>query len=716
MNAITRYLSKWTWIQRFSAELWQNPNRLNALKLVSAMSVQVIPLVLLGKSFFGITLALGTVAAAIAETDDHPKGRIKALLLTLLSFLITTCSVVLLKPYPVIFTAGFILSTIMYVLIGGMGERYKGIAYGAILIGIYAMLGVHNSPTWYWEPVLLCGGALFYGLISLALLFFKPWRLLEEQLSDGFMALSEYLKEKSNLFPGLEDQENEIGHKLAVLNIKVVASLEKCKEVLNSYGQEVKDQKLLLPYLQRFMLLQSLHERAASSQERYEQLGKRTEYKEILEGFGELLNQLSQATKILAQSMLLGQDYRHPISIGWILSALEFEIEKMHSKDKQLLVLLLHNLTRSHVSLQKLNSNQESTSPPRLQQDDRTLWERIKDQLNWKHPRLKYAIRLSSCFLIGSLLVMAFELPKGEWIMLTSLFVNQPTYSETRRRLFQRVLGTISGVVLGVLIIQILPTQIGQTLLMLTSAYFFAYWRKSNYSLAVVFITIYVLGSNNLITHSGISMMGPRILATLTGALLAILSIRLLWPDWQHKRLPSLLSSALQSNALYFSSIIHAYQNPEMIQQDDYQYRIARRRAHKADNQLTLSWQSMRLEPKKQKRLMQHAFTLTYLNHSLLSYLSALGARRDSDHIDYIGFDKIAKQVNVVLQETSNHLTGESKRQLKGNLKPVLMQLREHITEVKDPKEQQQMRLLYNITGVSNKLLKTSLAINESIS
>ncbi len=255
---------------------WKKPNRLMALKVVIASLVQIIPASIFINPYWGTTLTLGTVAAALAETDDHPRGRIKALIITILSFAVTTFSVALLKPYPIIFGIGFITSTIAFVLLGGTGERYRGISYGAILIGIYAMLGINPQVEWYVQPLLLCAGALFYGLLSLYLLYRKPWRLLEEQLARGFLALSEYLEVKAKYFPVSNDDESAMGNRLAVLNINVVNALEKCKEVINSYSEEVKDQQELLPYLQRFMLLQSLHERAASNLERYDNFKNKT--------------------------------------------------------------------------------------------------------------------------------------------------------------------------------------------------------------------------------------------------------------------------------------------------------------------------------------------------------------------------------------------------------------------------------------------------------
>ncbi len=686
---------------------WKDPNRLTAAKVAITIVLIAFPFILLHIPYIGISLSLGIVAAALSETDDHPKGRLKALIITILSFATTTFSVSLLKPFPIVFGIGFIASTIIFVLIGGISERYRGISYGAILIGIYAMLGYDKNFDWYLQPVFLCIGALSYGLLSLFLLYRKPERLIEEQLARGFIALSAYLEGKSKLFTISDDNATDKNNRLAILNVQMVSALEKCKEVLNIYSQEVNDHQILKPYLQRFMLLQSLHERAASSHERYEVLNKKDEYKELLEGFAELLNQLSSATKLVAEKMLTSQTYNHPISIGWIVSALEFEIEKLPQHDRQLLELLLHNLSRSHLSLSKLNSPEESTSIPRLGQDKRSTWERIKDQLHWSHPRLRYAIRLSACFLIGYSIISYFEMEKGEWIMLTSLFVSQPTYSETRRRLFQRILGTITGVLVGILLLHLLPTLYGQILLILSSSFLFFYFLRTRYSNAVIFITIYVLAANNITHHSGIEVLVPRLYDTISGALLAFIAIRFLWPNWQYKQLNRLLSDSLINNGKYLGEIWNEYINKKEGE-DDYEYRLARRLAHKSDNALTLSWQSMQVEPKSRKKLMEQAFTLTYLNHVLISHLSAFGAQREEFSVSPVEYQNVIDKILISLTEASNRLNNKNSEPVKSILKPILIELKELIDNQPDKQKKQQLRLLYNIAGVSNKLLRES--------
>ncbi|MGZ2371945.1 YccS family putative transporter [Ancylomarina sp. YFZ004] len=693
------------WVSTF----WRYPNRLFALKGAIAVAVLVVPFVALNLTFIGVTLALGALAGALSETDDHPKGRIKALILTLISFAISSASVELLRPFPILFGVGLVGSTLTFIILGGLGERYRGVTFGALLVAIYTMLGGDPNIQWYWQPLLLPAGALCYGVLSLSLLAYRPWRLLEEQLAQGFEDLSLYMKKKSELFPSEAKVQEKLINRLSLQNIQVVNSLERCKNVLNSYADALDDQTLLRPYLHQFLLLQSLHERAASSHERYDLLSKDTDNHEMLEGLGQLLLQLSQACHQLSKSMLTGTSYQHPVALKWTISALNDQIKRQLSKhETNNLSLLLKNLTQSHISLQNLNFNVETGLLPRVDRDSRSLWERFTEQLNWNHPRLRYAIRLSACFLIAYVLMLGFNIEKGEWILLTSLFVCQPSYSETRRRLFQRVLGTLTGVLAGVLIVQLLPTMAGQTLLMLVATYAFFVWLRKNYAVSVVFVTIFVIAAFNVTAGKGLIILGPRIMDTIIGAVLAIAAVRFLWPDWQQKRLPGLLTTALEKNRIYFSSILSEYQEH---QTDDLNYRIARHKAHLADNALVLAWKSMKLEPKKQQKFQKHAFSLTYLNHALLSYLSALGAHKNT--AKYISKEQqdMFLQIEKVLARAVTALHENEPCDPSIGLHSFLDELSTLLTSCEKGVERQKLVLIYNIAEVSEQLLREASQI-----
>ena len=679
------------------------PDRYKAIKGTIAIGVLAIPLALLGESFFAITLALGALAGALSETDDHPNGRIKSLTLKVLSFALSSLSVELLRPYPVLLGFGLFTSTIAFVLIGGLGERYRGVTFGAQLVGLYTMLSATMSPAWYWQPILLPAGALFYGLFSFFLLCRYPWRALDEHLARGFFALSTYLEVKARLFPSDKLRQGEIRNQLALLNVQVVGALDGCKDVLNSYGDSTEDNTHLGSYLRYFMLLQNLHERAASSHEKYDLLSSNQANRALLEGVGHTLLQYSYACKTFAESLLLGVPYIHPISLGWMVDSLNDQLKKHEIAVDDPLSMIVRNLSRSHVLLQNLHEDNQRLLAPKLRQDKRSVMQRAKELLSGKSPRLHHALRLGLCFLIGFIISEFFSIAKGEWIILTSLFVCQPTYSGTRQRLYQRILGTILGVIGGVIIGQILPTVPGQLLLLLVSAYVFFLWQLRDYSVSVIFVTIFVLCAFNLMAGKGLAVMFPRLVDTLIGSVLAILSVRFLWPNWQYKRLPVLITDAISKNTAYFQAIIEEYHRS--TGEDDLAYRIARREAHRADNALVLAWQDMQFEPRNRQRFREQAFTFTYLNHALLAYISAFGVYRDQQKLLCPEIVRFSNDIVETLHNISLSINlGKTSKRY--GIVDVLGQLRHRILGSSQNIPRQQFTSLYNIAEVTGQLLE----------
>ncbi|WP_111709932.1 YccS family putative transporter [Lutibacter citreus] len=701
MKQLSFYLKQIAGYKSFRNNFLTNPNRLLAFKATIVIGFLVVLMLSIGLPFYAVTLGLGALAGALSETDDHPNGRLKSMALKVVSFAISSFSVELLQPYPVVLALGLAISTIIFILIGGISERFRGVTFGALLVGIYTMIGAQISPVWYIQPVLLTSGAFIYGVFSYILLRIKPYSLLEEQLARGFSALSLYFNEKSKLFPSNENEEKEIRAELALLNVQTVEALDKCKEVLNSYSESIKDQKPLIPYLHYFMVLQSLHERAASSHERYDLLSSNPLSKELIGGIRQLLHELSHATQSFAESLLTGVPYKHPIALDWLVNTINNLLKNNELKAAHPLNLLIRNLRRSNQTLKGIYYNYESDLLPKLEKDNRTYFERFKSQLHINHPRMRHALRLSISFLVGYAVSEYFQIAKGEWIVLTILFVMQPSYSETRRRLFQRILGTFSGVVIGILIIRLF-TFYGQILLMITSAYLFLIWMKRRYSVGVVFITIFVLCAFNIIANKGVDVMAPRLIDTLLGALISFLVVRFLWPEWQYKKLPVLLKDVIHKNTAYFRAILNEYKQSAT---DDLAYRIARREAHRADNALVMAWQNMQLDPKKQQQLKNTAFTLTYLNHALLSYLSALGAHRISHNKDAVQLLSFEKHILKVLDKICNWLTAQDNSDIE-NIEDSLEEIRKHL--LNNNKENTKMHniLLYNIAEVTLQILE----------
>lgn len=610
------------WIRVF----WKSPNHLLASKVTCSIVFLVVPsLLFFEDTFIGTTLAMGVVGMALGETDVHPKGKIKAAGIALVLFFITSSLVELLFPYPPFFALLAAIAAFSLTLAAALNARMQGVTFGTLLIFVYTMLGAGGAEKWFYQPVLFTLGASAYALVSILLLYHKPYRLIKEQLARGFYHLADYIITKASLFPSDPQSQVPIRTQLAQ-NIALAQQVEICKSELHSFSEESDPDTLHLvdTYYRKWFLLQEMQERAMSSHEKYDLLTEEVANRTLLEGMGHLMREIGEAMYLYADSLLTDQAYKHPLSLSWTLTAVKRMLEGEKGQAHYgTLSLLMRNLMGLERNLRKnaVSEVEIEVSTFHASKGERPQWSTLFDR---DHPRFRFAVRLSLAWLTGYGLMQLLDMDKGAWILMTSLIVFQQTYSATRMRLFHRIFGTLIGVVLGVTLSHLLPTLPGQILLLFGSIYLFFYWLKKNYTVAAMFITTYSLASFNILSNEGIAVMLPRVVDTTAGALIAYLVVRFIWPDWQSKQLPGFLLLAVAKNKRYFES---TYQKGI----SDEAYFHNRQEAYHADNALASAWKGMRLEPKQMRQYEDKAFQLTNLNHALLSYISAFGVHRDAE-------------------------------------------------------------------------------------
>ncbi|MFA0069946.1 FUSC family protein, partial [Vibrio breoganii] len=78
------------------------------------------------------------------------------------------------------------------------------------------------------------------------------------------------------------------------------------------------------------------------------------------------------------------------------------------------------------------------------------MWHKIKANLNTDSMLFRHAIRMAITLTLGYGIIQGFDIERGYWILLTTLFVCQPNYSATRQKLTARVIGTVAGLLIGV--------------------------------------------------------------------------------------------------------------------------------------------------------------------------------------------------------------------------------------------------------------------------
>jgi len=252
----------------------------------------------LGEVKLTIPLTLGVVAAALADLDDRLTGRLRNLVITLVSFFIASASVELLFPWPWLFALGLIVSTCGFILLGGLGQRYATIAFGALLIAIYTMLGISLFDQWYQQPLLLLAGAVWFSLLTLVGHLVFPVRPLQDNLARCYAQLANYLEQKSRLFdPDYDDEsESEVPlYDLAQANGQLVTTLNQTKASLLTRLRGDRGQRGTRRTLHYYFVAQDIHERASSSHIQYHALREHFRHSSLMFRFQRMLSMQAQA-------------------------------------------------------------------------------------------------------------------------------------------------------------------------------------------------------------------------------------------------------------------------------------------------------------------------------------------------------------------------------------------------------------------------------------
>jgi len=597
----------------------------------------------LGNQLATIPLTLGVVAAGISDIDDRFSVRILNQLYTYIGFFITAVSIQILFPHPVLFAFGLIISCIGLILLGSLGRRYATISYGCLVISVYAMLGVNLFEQWYMLPSLLVIGAGWYGLISTISFLLFPVREVQDRLSYCYSSLGDFLFSKSNLFDvdmttksyqqSLIDLSLENGKLITIFNSMKTALLTRLK---GDRGQ--KDTRRSLQY---YFVAQDIHERADSAHIDYPKLAKIFEHSDILFRFQRILSLQGKACKDLAESIMKLNTYKHNLRFTHAFQNLENSLHKLRHENRydivwvNALFALYQNLKSIDAQLRNLETerhikfDKSKHIENQLKDDDLKGWAdiviRIRQNLTPESVLFRHAIRLSFVLLLAYIFVQVTQIEHGYWILLTTLFVIQPNFNATKRRLRLRIIGTLIGILVGYAILYFIPSIEGQLLLLILSGVLFFDLRSKQYAQATAFITILALINFNL-DGLGLEAGLPRMINTIIGCGFAWFGVSYIFPDWKFRRLPRTISRSLHAQCQYLAEVIQQYKTGR---NHGLNYRIVRRTAHNTDADVASLISTLATEPDFDPTQKAQAFEFLCLNHTLLSYIAALGAHRE---------------------------------------------------------------------------------------
>jgi uncharacterized membrane protein YccC len=188
-----------------------------------------------------------------------------------------------------------------------------------------------------------------------------------------------------------------------------------------------------------------------------------------------------------------------------------------------------------------------------------SVWRTMIDaaRANWT-PRsvmMRHALRMLVVGGVDVLLMRTVHVRHGAWLAMTSIIVLQPYSSGTLRRGVQRVGGTIAGGVLAAILAAALHSEAGLIVAITVTSVLTLATYAVDYAWYCFFLTptFVLLGLPQLRDWR---FAGVRMGTTLLGALVAVIAMRLLWPEREKVELGRLLARGALAEAAYVRAML----------------------------------------------------------------------------------------------------------------------------------------------------------------
>lgn len=591
--------------------------------------------------YVAFTVTLGALLCAPIDISSKLKHKIIGLLIATL--LLPIISIILTTTYKevVLFYPIFSFLVFFSALISLYGHRANLLSF-TLLIGISLAFIHHNEP----ENALQNGMYMFFGgmlylLFSIVFYIIRPSRYINLEVALCIHRVSEYLDLRAKLWDSTADTES-IKHKQLELQITINESFDNIREYLVYNKAKTinssNNRKLLVALTSLVEIMELAMSNTFNNQQIVEYFESdptiMNDYKQLASNFSTTLESISYHIKSNIKyhsSVSLTNDFKSlnqkietftknngwspidekTIAINNVLFYAEKQIEKIKG---------LERVYKERVNADELRGKYKDLE--KFFTPEHYRFKTLVEHLNFESATFRYALRLTAAMLLGLIIGKFINLQNEYWILLTIVVIMRPGYGLTKQRSKHRIIGTILGGILGILLL-IFVDNIHILSVITIFSMLFGYWLSaSDYRIGVTFVTLYVILIYGILNAEAESAFIYRLLDTAIGAGIAFLATHFFWPSWEFYNVKNHLEKSLKSIITYVEEVKQFYVHKG---EPTTAYKIARKNAFIEVGNLMASFQRMIQEPKNKQQNRTELYELAVLNQTLVSSTASMG-------------------------------------------------------------------------------------------
>ena len=591
----------------------------------------------------GVVVALGAMTVSITDNPGPIHHRKNGMMVCIIINTIIAALTGFVAPHSFLLGILIAIACFVFSMIGVYGNRVNSIGVSALLIMVLNIDRQHHGWDVLLNAAYILAGGVWYMLLSLVLYSFRPYKLAQQALGDCIMATADYLRVRASFYRKDVDYERTYQRMLEE-QIAVHEKQNLVRELLYKSRHVIKDSTTTSRTLVMiFTDIVDLFERTMTSYQDYKALHEAFDDDGILEQYRQLILELSNELDEIGIAVKSGEASEETGVLASHIAAArnyfdEFRNNKRTADNVDSFISLRHILNsisdianRIHTlhlytTYDKDIAKKEKLSPDYDQfvtheEFDLKL---LKDNLSFESNNFRHALRISIATLAGFIVSMFFPFGHSYWILLTIIVILKPAYSLTKKRNYQRLIGTVLGAAIGIVILYFVKNNDALFVVMLFLMIgTYSLWR-TNYMYSVIFMTPYILLMFHLLTNANFkTIISDRIIDTAIGSAIAFLANLSLLPAWEHEKIVNYMLQAVINNKNYFKNVAVAFTGNPVTNTE---YKLSRKNAFVALANLSDAFSRMMAEPKSKQKNIKVLHQFVVLNHTLTSHIATLAS------------------------------------------------------------------------------------------
>ncbi|HEX8350992.1 MAG TPA: FUSC family membrane protein [Hymenobacter sp.] len=627
MNNQTRTIQYFLFSQDFS----------DGMRITLAVLLPALLFAQMGQLLTGITLSTGAVCISIVDTPGPVLHKRNGMLYGNLAIFLVAMLTGFARLNPWTLGLEVLALSFLMTMLSVYGNRTASLGSAALLVMILTM----DQPLTPAEVIvhsgLVLAGGVWYMALGLVLFRVWPYRPAQQALGECIHAIARYLKLKAAFYRTRTDLDEDY-RQLVAQQVTVNEKQDAVRELLFKTRQIVQEsnatsRRLLLTFVD----VMDLYEHITATYYDYNAIRTQFGHTGILEEIANLIDELAVELDSIGFAIQANRASRSRNNFSQQLEHLKARIDAVGEQEKGVsnlvlkkLLINLRNLTQRLTDvLNYFNAKSEEVPTRHTEQEYMRFVSHqdydlkiLRDNLTFSSATFRHSVRMmlasGVAFLVAKLL---FSGNHSYWIVMTTVYMLKPAFSFTKQRNYQRVIGTLGGGAIAVILLLITQNKNLHFVFLLTFMVLSYSFQRRNYIVYVTLMTPFILILLSFLGLGYLAVAQERITDTIIGCIIAFAASYLLFPKWEFEQLRDYMRSVLKANLNYLQKLAESLTGKPIALTE---YKLVRRDVYVSSANLAAAFQRMLSEPKSKQRNSEDVHQFVVLNHILASNIATL--------------------------------------------------------------------------------------------